>query len=124
MTALDACKQAKYIFEHRSTSDREQRINNVIALNEWHLFSNAQLSRLTGLKEHDVAAYTGKTDKTGGNFEGEALAPIIELIHLRSRGERDDRVVRRALEHASSRMVARLSGFSQSYISRAGRRAA
>ena len=125
MSMPEAVKQAKYAFENKAAANKETRINNVIELAEWGVFSNQHLSMLTGMRAHDVAEYTGKTDRTGGNLSGASLAPILDIIATKARGEVDDSAVKRALDAgASTRMVSRLTGIAQSTVARQGRRAA
>jgi hypothetical protein len=125
MSHVTAIKQAKYAFDHRENATREEKVNAVIELAEWNLFSNRQLAHLTGLNRGAVAGVNSKTDRTGGALDGEALAPILELIATNARGDKDDSAIRRAIDAgASGRMVARLTGISQSAVSRASRRVA
>lgn len=121
---VTAIQQAKAHWERRDTATKEQRVNAVIELAEWRLFSNAQIARLVGMDPHDVAEYTGKRDRTGGKLTGESLAPILEIIANDARGEVDDFAFRRALAAgASTRMVAKLTKITQSTVARRGRAA-
>lgn len=120
-----AVREAKSAFERKAGADKETRINNVVSLAEWQVYSNRQISTFTGMDPHDVAAWTKKTDRTGGNLTGEALGPILEVIAIDARSEVDDYATKRALDAGcSTRMLARLTGLTQSSITRAARRAA
>lgn len=120
-----AVTQALFAFTHRATASREDRINRVVELAEWELFSNRQISTFTGMRRQDIAAYTSKTTHEGGNLTGESLGPILKLVELAGRDEIDDNEVARASRAgASTRMISKLTGISQSMIARQLRRAA
>jgi hypothetical protein len=115
----EAVRQAKFHYDHHDTYDKEQRINAVVALNEWRIYSNRQLSTFTGMSTADVGAYTGKTDKTGGNLSGESLGLVLELIHMDARGEVSYPLVAKAVDAGiSTRMLAKLTGRSQRTVAR------
>lgn len=123
MSLARAVMQAKEAWEEKETADKETRVNNVVELAEWKLFSNRQISHLTGVRMQKVAGYTGKTDTSGGGLTGESLEHILEIIFTRNRGEVNDLQVRDAHDAgASTRMISRLTGIPQSTVSRATRR--
>ena len=126
MSNLTALQQAKYAFDHRRTAiSRQERLDNIIALAEWGIFSNAQIAHFTGTNPHLVAKFTGKTDRTGGNLPGESLQPIIDIVTARANDQEARGAVARAIEaKASTRMIARLTGLSQSTVMRLSREAA
>lgn len=119
-----AVEQAIWAYAHRDTMDKQTRLDHVIALAAWGVYSNRQVALLTGMDPHDVAAYSGKTDRTGGNLNPDALPLILDLIHIDARGEVDFFAVKRALDAGvSGRMLARLTGRSQVTLARHARRA-
>jgi hypothetical protein len=119
MTNLEAVRQAKYHFEHKANYTKQTRIDAVIELAEWLLFSNRQIASFTGMRSHEVAAYTGKTDRTGGNLAGESLGLVIDLIHTTHRGEVSYPLTAKAVAAgASTRMISRLTGLAQRTVAR------
>lgn len=120
-----AVEQAIWAYTHRDTMDRQTKLDQVVALAAWGVYSNRQIAMLCGMDPHDVAGFSGKTDRTGGNLNPEALPLILDLIHIDARGEVDFFAVKRALDAGvSGRMLARLTGKSQVTLARHARRAA
>lgn len=120
-----AVQQAKYAWEHRAAFDKPTRIAKVVELGEWGVFSNRQIGIFTGMRIGDVSAHTGKTDTTGGTLKPMALGPILEVMHVKARGETDFYAVKRALDAGTSTiMLSRLTGIPVSTVSRQARRAA
>ena len=123
MTNITAIKQASFAFSHRETTTREEKLNTARALAEWGIFSNRQIASLTGLSRPMVDAISSKTDGTGGNLPGESLSHIANAATAHYRGEVDELAIKRAINAgASTRMVSRLTGISQSAVSRASRK--
>lgn len=119
-----AVEQAIYVHQHRDTMTATALINSLIGLAEWKIFSNRQLSALTGLSTRVVGGYTNKVDNTGGNMPPESLPAVLELIHITQRGEVDIFAAKRALDFGiSTRMLAKLTGIPQVTLARWGRRA-
>ena len=124
MSHVDAIRQAKWAFDHKGTATKEDTVNRVVELAEWRLFSNSQITTFTGMLPRDVGIYTGKTDRTGGRLEGEALGLILDVIAIKAQNEVDDSAIKKALEGTSSVMLARLTGIPKTTINRWARRAA
>lgn len=139
MSHLAAVKQAKEFWEAREANagrfsdKREARVNNAIALAEWGVFSNNQISTFTDVEAAKVGEYSRKTDRTGGSLTGESLAPIIDIIVARTTGDAGSKETRNAIASgvrravdagASTRMISRLSGVPQRTVARYGEVAA
>ena len=123
---LEAVKQAKWAFEHKdmTTTTRQNRIDWIRELDDWKVFSNIQIANFVGLKSDTVGAFTGKTDKTGGRLNPEALGDIMKVIHIDNLGQIDPHAIKRVLDQGvSTRMLARLTGLVQSTITRRNRAA-
>ena len=119
MNNLPAVRQAKWHFDHKHAYTAAQQVAASQELAKWALFSNSQITTFTGLATHKVGALTGKTDRTGGKLEGEALAPIIELFALKSRGEISAVAVREALDAGvTAGMLQRLVGIPATTVRR------
>ncbi|MET4703089.1 hypothetical protein [Frigoribacterium sp. UYMn621] len=123
MTHIPALIQATYAYNHAETQSRNERIAAALELLEWNLFSNRQIAGFTGLPRGIVDGMSTKTDATGGNLPGEALGDILKVATAHNRGELDELAIKRAVDAgASTRMVSKLSGVSQSAVSRASRK--
>jgi hypothetical protein len=123
MNHIPAIKQAKYAYDHRESLTRNEKLTAALELAEWGIFSNRQIAGFTGLPRAAVDGISTKTDGTGGNLPGAALQDILKVATAHNRGEIDELSIRKAInDGASTRMVARLTGVSQSAVSRAARK--
>lgn len=96
----------------------QQQVDDAVALGETKTFSNRHISLITGLDVLFVGELTGKTDKTGGRFNPEALPFIHDLWHQWATAHTADRrtacsIVRQGV---SPGMLSRLTGISRSTI--------
>lgn len=111
--------QAKHAFDHKEGRDKEWRVNMMIGLAEWGIFSNSHISAFTGMRPADVGAYTKKRDKTGGKLPGESLEHILQAIYDRNAGEVNDLVILRARQAgAGFGMMTRLTGIPETTLKR------
>lgn len=116
---LDALQQAANYYERRAFLSKEDKYNAIVALAEWHLFSNRQIASFIGASAATVNGVTGKTLRTGGRLKPQALRPVIEVIHMRVRGEIDKPLVRAAVKSGVSvNMLAKLTGIPQRTVAR------
>lgn len=124
MVALTALDQAAYIVEHIETMTNADRFDACVSLLEWEVFSNRQIAEITGVSRERVNSLSGKTDKRGGTLDVLYLPDIRDLRNKALRGEDVKADVRFVLSgRTSSTMLSRLSGLSQSTISRWARSA-
>lgn len=115
----EALREAKSVYERRTTMTREDKVAAVRSLAEWGVFSNNHLAAITDMKRHLVAGYTQKTDQTGGTFHPRAIPALLEIVALRQRSEKDVFATLAAFESGCGvRMMHRLTGMPETTISR------
>jgi len=115
-------QHAQRVHASRHEFTREALVNEAVALGEWELFSGRQISAFTGLRPALVNDLIAKTDRTGGTLKPESLGYIIILMRATAREEDDCQAIADALKAGvSSIMLARLTGRSQSTLSRRAR---
>jgi len=118
---LEAINTAIWIRENAKTFSDKQIADKTTELSRYGLFSNRQIAKIfgSGVNHSKIKAYTNKTDKTGGSFEPESLETLRQILFTKSMGDFDYQAVKRAIEMGTSQnMIMRLSGVSQSSISR------
>lgn len=98
MSNLEAVQHASRVYRARENMTREHLINEAIALGEWGVWSNRHIAQITGLRPQLVNELTGKTDKTGGRFDPEALSAIITCCNAKARADIDPALVKAALD--------------------------
>lgn len=118
---LEAINTAIWIRENAGSFSEDQVAQKVVELSKYGLFSNRQIAKIFGdnINHSKVRSYTKKTDKTGGSFDPGSLETIRQILFTKSMGRFDHEAVTKALEMGTSQnMIMRLSGVSQSVISR------
>jgi hypothetical protein len=118
---LEAINTAIWIRENAKTFSDKQIADKAAELSRYGLFSNRQIAKIfgSGVNHSKIKTYTNKTDKTGGSFEPESLETLRQILFTKSMGDFDYQAVKRAIEMGTSQnMIMRLSGVSQSSISR------
>lgn len=123
MTQTTALGHAAWIYAHIDQYDKQQRFDAAVALGEWKVFSLRQIARITGLAHTTVAQLVkGKTEKTGGKFDPEALSLLVELSKRRHRSEplepADVRAALNAGAGTSPYMAARLTDIPRTHLIR------
>ena len=119
MNNLTAIRQAYAVYLAHDTFDRQGLMDSAVALCEWKLFSNRHVAAFTGLHPSFVAEISGKTDRTGGRLNQEALPLIAKLIQAPLP---DSALIVATLDAGvSAHLLARLTGLSQSTLSRKAR---
>ena len=122
MTHLPAVQHAQRVHTNRHESTREALINEAVALGEWGVYSKRQVASFTGLRPALINDLLPKSDRTGGTLKPESLGYIIILMRATAREEDDCKAIADALKAGvSSIMLARLTGRSQSTLSRRAR---
>lgn len=123
MTNHAALTQARDTWRGRANLDKQGKFDAAVALGEWGLFSNRHIAKFTGLSPATVNALITKPERTGGRLEPEALEPVIEVLHMRVRGEIDNAKVRTAIEAGVSvNFLAKLAGIPQRTLARIAER--
>ena len=116
---MNVLHRAHYVNTHRNTMSRQDRVDAVVELAEWGVFSNRHLALISGLRPAFVNELTGKTDKTGGTINPARLGDLANAVDARNRGEDvRKRVADLLADGFSTTMVARLTGWSASTVGR------
>lgn len=119
MIALTPLEQALIIWRRdSSTTQRQQRIDDAIALSETGVFSNRNIAHITKLDASFVGDLTNKRDKTGGRFNPEALPFIYDLrVQWAQASTCSDSAVRVILDMGvSAAMLSKLTGISRTTL--------
>ena len=88
---------------------------------EYDVFSNRQISVIVGgiLSHATIGKLVKKEDKSGGRLNPKSLEDISLALFSKARGRIDYSAIERALEAGTSQgMISKLSGISQSTISK------
>jgi hypothetical protein len=118
---LRAVNEAIWLRDHASKLDREKLFEVIENIGEYGVFSARQLSALAGnLISHQTAArICKKTEKTGGRLNPKSLDQIKQCFHDRINNTIDYSLVSQiVLDGTSQGMVEKLTGISQTKISR------
>lgn len=118
---LFAIHEAIWIRDNAKKISRELLIEKAQDLAEYGLFSNRQISKISGgvLNHVTLSAYIPKENKTGGRFSPQSLEDIAQVLFSKERNRIDYASVKRAMDLGTSQgMIARLTGVSQSSISK------
>ena len=122
MTHLPAVQHAQRVYVNHLAYSREVLVNEAVALGEWGIYSKRQVALFTGLRPALINDLLPKSDRTGGTLKPESLGYIIILMRTTAREEDDCQAIADALKAGvSSIMLARLTGRSQSTLSRRAR---
>ena len=118
---LQAINEAIWIRDNAHKISKELLIERFQELSEYTLFSNRQMAKISGDKiSHNVlGGYIQKSDKSGGNFNPTSLEDVREALFSKERKRINYNAILRALEAGTSQgMISKLTGISQSSISR------
>ena len=122
MTHLTAVQHAQRVYVNHLAYGREALVNEAVALGEWGIYSKRQVAAFTGLRPALINDLLPKSDRTGGTLKPESLGYIIILMRATAREDDDCQAIADALKAGvSSIMLARLTGRSQSTLSRRAR---
>lgn len=119
MTATAPIEQALVAWRRvRDENDRQPQVDDAIALGETGVFSNRNISHITGLSPEFVAELTRKKDKSGGRLNPEALPYIYDLYLAKLRSGVVDwsKVLVTLDQGVSVRVLAKLTGIPYSSI--------
>ena len=119
---LFAIHEAIWIRDNAELIRKEALIEKAKDLANYDLFSNRQISKISGgvLSHVAISANISKTNKKGGRFSPQSLEDIAIVLFSVTDGRGVDfDAVRRAMKAGTSQgMISRLTGLSQSRISR------
>ena len=118
---LNAINEAIWIRDNALRVSKEILIERIQDLAEYEVFSNRQLAKicLNAIGYNTIRAYVNKSDKSGGNLAIESLEDIREVLFSKERKAISLDAIRRVLATGTSQgMLSRLTGVSQTLISR------
>lgn len=120
-----ALNEAIWIRDHTETITREELVDAVMLLGSYGVFSSRQISAISNgkLSPAAVSGIVGKSDKTGGNLNPGTLEILRGILYSRADKRTDKRLIKTALGEGNSQgMIAKLTGVSQSLISKISRK--
>lgn len=119
---LFAIHEAIWLRDNADKIHKEVLIEKAKDLAKYDLFSNRQISKISGgvLSHVAISAKIPKVNKKGGRFSPQSLEDIaLVLFSVSDSRNIDFDAVRRAMKLGTSQgMISRLTGLSQSRISR------
>jgi hypothetical protein len=121
MERLEAINTAIWLRDNAEKLPDEAILERVKELSGYDIFSNRNLSFIIGNKISHVkiGKVTQKKKKSGGLLAPESLEDIRDLLFSRTRNSINYEAAQRAVSAGTSQnMIQRLSGVSQSSISR------
>lgn len=113
--------QAMWLRDNCEKYSEEKLEPVIIELAEHGVFSNRNLSKLVKhrISHVKIGKLTNKTSKSGGALAPESLEDIRDVLFSRLRGDIDYDAIARAVRAGTSQnVIHKLSGVSQSTISR------
>ena len=121
MKLAEALNMAIWLNMSAGTLSKEELHIAVKEISTYNLFSSRQLSAIVSnvIDHSTIAKLIKKENKTGGNLNVATLEILRSILYSRSDGRADYQLVSEALEKGTSQgMISRLTGISQSSISR------
>lgn len=121
MSIAEALNQAIWLRDNVAKMDREALEDAIIELASHKLFSSRQLSAIVNnvIDHGTIAKLIKKEDKTGGNLNVGTLEILRNVLYSRANNQTDYELIAKAFEEGTSQgMIAKLTGVSQSSISR------
>lgn len=121
MQKLEAINMAIWLRDNAPRLSEEVILEKVKQLSEYETFSNRNISFIIGNKISHVkiGKVTRKTKKSGGALAPDSLEDIRDALFSKSRNRIDYEAIARAIKAGTSQnMIQKLSGVSQSSISR------
>lgn len=120
-----ALNEAIWVRDHAETIPKEELFEAVSLLGSYEVFSSRQISAITNgrLSPAAVSGIVGKSDKTGGNLNPGTLEILRGILYSRADKRTDKRLIKAALGEGNSQgMIAKLTGVSQSLVSKIARK--
>lgn len=118
---LEAISMAIYVRDNWDKIPENALPGFIFDLSNYGIFSNRQISNLLNnrVNHNKVRKFTGKTKKTGGKLSPSSLEDVREVLLSKSSGKINfDAIVNAVKAGTSQNMIMKLSGVSQSSISR------
>lgn len=121
INVAEALNEAIWLRDNVEKLTKEEVEEAVIRLSKYQLFSSRQLSAIVNniLTHSNIAKIIIKSDKTGGKLNVGTLEILRNVLYSRANGKTDYELIAKALEEGTSQgMISKLTGVSQSSISR------
>lgn len=121
MSMAEALNQAIWLRDNIERLDRDAIQVAIKELASHRLFSSRQIAAIVNnaVDHGTIAKLIKKEDKTGGNLNVGTLEILRNVLYSRANNQTDYELISQALgEGTSQGMIARLTGVSQSSISR------
>lgn len=121
MSMAEALNQAIWLRDNVAKMDREALEDAIKELASHKLFSSRQISAIVNnvIDHSSIAKLIRKEDKTGGNLNVGTLEILRNVLYSRANNQTDYELIAKAFEEGTSQgMIAKLTGVSQSSISR------
>lgn len=121
MQRLEIISVAIWLRDNATTISNEELLEKCIHLSSFGIFSNRNITRLISKRfsHATIGRHTNKTSRNGGAIAPESLEDIRDALFSKERKAIDYEAVARALKKGTSQnMVTKLTGISQSSISR------
>jgi hypothetical protein len=117
----EALNQAIWLRDNVTKLDKEAMQEAIKDLASHKLFSSRQISAIVnGAVDHGaIAKLIKKEDKTGGNLNVGTLEILRNVLYSRANNQTDFDLIAKAFQEGTSQgMISKLTGVSQSSISR------
>ena len=121
MRVSELLNLAIWVRDNVHSMDSEELNKQIMLLADYDMLSSRQISAIVNNKvsHSSISKMIGKNSKTGGNLNVGTLEILRTILYSRSDGKTDYRLISQVLEGATSQgMISRLTGVSQSSISR------
>jgi hypothetical protein len=121
MNVAEALNYAIWVRDNVQQMKSHEITKAIIELGNYRVFSSRQISAVIGNKASHttISSITGKKDKTGGKLNVASLEVLRNILYSRSGGETNYGLITKALQEGTSQgMISKLTGVSQSSISR------
>jgi len=110
-----------WIRDNVDTMEVEEIKKQVAVLAEYKVLSSRQICAIVNnrISHGVISKMIGKANKTGGNLNVGTLEILRNVLYSRASGETDYKLIQEAVSKGTSQgMISRLTGVSQSSISR------
>jgi predicted transcriptional regulator len=117
----EALNEAIWLRDNVAQMDKEKVKEGIVKLGDYKIFSCRQLSAIVnGVFDHGaIAKIVKKEDKTGGALNVGTLETLRNILYSRANSRTDFELIKKAIEEGNSQlMISKLTGVSQSSISR------
>lgn len=121
MRVSELLNLAIWVRDNVHSMDSEELNKQIMLLADYDMLSSRQISAIVNNKvsHSSISKMIGKNSKTGGNLNVGTLEILRNVLYSRSSGETDYRLISEAIKEGTSQgMISKLTGVSQSSISR------